>query len=685
MIRRLLIFCLIYGACRADVAFVTGVTGFGSPSRAVSPHIGIGLKFTNQTSQDIVATQLGRWVIAGNSQTHLLSIIKDDGTTLASVTVNCSGATPGQFLYGLLGTPCHIANGTTVYIISSETDGGSNDQWYDNNGTVITVSPVGVIGFEQSAYYNGGTSFFDAGNNGGTNTAAGPVDFKYSSPPSGWTKSGTVYTTDGAQFSVISAIIDATPGDTIKIPAGTFTYSQIPVTKAVTITGAGAGSTVINISASAPTFSSGGAFTLTAAATLANMTINQPGGANTTAIKADTATGWRITGITYNSAAQAGYFVYYGSYGLIDNCTVVGGSGSDEWIVGRGPDNSWTTGLSLGTVNATYIENCTLTNEGYNDSNSNDRLVIRFCTYTPGANYVKIDAHGYSTNSPPFSFRSNEAYNNTWTSGSALAMEFRGGTVMVFDNTTVGTNPFYLTDYGYQTNLTNWGVYQTPLNYPLAFQVGTGTETTINATALVAYQFATIASHGTTDFTAIGSANNNVGTQFTATAAGSGNGTVLIVPSTSPAYVWNNKQSGGSAPWVRTTHAVDPAAITLYQSQTGNPSATFTESDIIQKDRDFFASTGFDGTYTFDGSKGVGRGTKAQMLAITATKTGVGFWVTDEGSWNTTLPANTSGQLYTWNGSAWALKYTPFTYPHPLRGNTMTVGTLNATNAHIGP
>ena len=40
------------------------------------------------------------------------------------------------------------------------------------------------------------------------------------------------------------------------------------------------------------------------------------------------------------------------------------------------------------------------------------------------------------------------------------------------------------------------------------------------------------------------------------------------------------------------------------------------------------------------------------MLAIEATNVGVGFWVTDEGSWNAKkLPANTSGRLYVWNGS----------------------------------
>jgi len=41
--------------------------------------------------------------------------------------------------------------------------------------------------------------------------------------------------------------------------------------------------------------------------------------------------------------------------------------------------------------------------------------------------------------------------------------------------------------------------------------------------------------------------------------------------------------------------------------------------------------------------------------------------VTDQGNWNLSQPANTSGQLYVWNGSSWALNYTPYTYPHPLR------------------
>jgi len=72
----------------------------------------------------------------------------------------------------------------------------------------------------------------------------------------------------------------------------------------------------------------------------------------------------------------------------------------------------------------------------------------------------------------------------------------------------------------------------------------------------------------------------------------------------------------------------------------------------------------------FNGTTGDGHGTLA--LRPTTCTTGVGYWATDQGSWNTTAgsnPASYSGQgkFYTCTATnTWGLTYTPYTYPHPL-------------------
>ena len=49
--------------------------------------------------------------------------------------------------------------------------------------------------------------------------------------------------------------------------------------------------------------------------------------------------------------------------------TINGGAGNDEWIMTRGPTNSWQTDSSLGSSSAIYIEDCTFNNCGYTDYN----------------------------------------------------------------------------------------------------------------------------------------------------------------------------------------------------------------------------------------------------------------------------------------------------------------------------
>lgn len=452
-----------------------------------------------------------------------------------------------------------------------------------------------------------------------------------------FTKSGTTYTTDGSRSDVAAAVADSTAGDTVGIPSGSFTWgtsgTPLSLNKAITLAGDGTSSTTITIATDAPTWGTG-IINISAAAVVKDFAVVQSTAGNpTTAFTAGTVNGWRITNITHTSSSTAGYFLYASTYGLVDNCNITGGGGSDELILTRGPTDSWQTASSLGTSSAVYIENCTFAGSGYvSDFNSNSRAVVRFCTITGP---IKIDAHGKASNSPARSARSTEVYNNTWTysSGYWTAIELRGGTGVVFDNTAAansGATWFGLVEYGCLTTSTNWGVYQTPADYPIDDQIGVGVDPKSGGSE--------------------------------------------------PYYIWQNTLGGND--WAPIGGSPVPdGAVSLYRTQTGNPAATFTMlGDIIVADRDFFRQTV---GATFDGTGGIGRGTAAQMAAITPIKTGVGFWVTDEGSWRDGY-GGTSGRLYKWSGSAWVLHYTPYTFPHPLTGggggggtSGLTVGTLS--------
>ena len=232
----------------------------------------------------------------------------------------------------------------------------------------------------------------------------------------------------------------------------------------------------------------------------------------------------------------------------------------------------------------------------------------------------------------------------------------------------------------------NFGnVIQTPFNYPVDDQIGVGADPKVAGSAPM-YLWKNTSSKGSNDWPL---AWKNVGnwtlnTETNGTPLGSTN---IHIKALGWAYTANNYVSfsgdtnryllyanlaGTSTnliiyPGLKQglptgTNIVSFGPIANYQAQTTNAAATFSMPNVIKADQDYFKGTN---GVPFTGNGGVGVGTKAQMLAIAPSKANVGFWVTNEASWNTTLPANTSGQLYTWNGGAWALKYTPLTYPHP--------------------
>jgi RHS repeat-associated protein len=144
------------GGVVAPAPVVTAATP-GSPLR--NDFSGwVGMRF-QVGSSPVVVTELGRWVVSGNSQTHTMKLVQANGTDLAGGTtvVNTSGATAGQFVYASLAAPVTLSANTTYYVVSQEASGG--DQWYNYpNGTMVFNSLASGTGAAWA--YNNSTTYY---------------------------------------------------------------------------------------------------------------------------------------------------------------------------------------------------------------------------------------------------------------------------------------------------------------------------------------------------------------------------------------------------------------------------------------------------------------------------------------------------------------------------------------------
>lgn len=130
-----------HGAYKAGAApapgtpFITGQTT-GSPRNNFDGCV--GFKFTVGGSS-ITVTDLGRWKISGNSQTHTVKIVATDGTVIVSASIDVSGGTDGTYVYASV-SPTVLSASTAYVLLSEEFNGG--DQWYDNNCTIDSTTGV---------------------------------------------------------------------------------------------------------------------------------------------------------------------------------------------------------------------------------------------------------------------------------------------------------------------------------------------------------------------------------------------------------------------------------------------------------------------------------------------------------------------------------------------------------------
>jgi hypothetical protein len=351
-------------------------------------------------------------------------------------------------------------------------------------------------------------------------------------------RAATVSAATCEQAAVNAAIAQASPGDVVQVPAGTCTWgaaaSSVWVNKAITLRGAGRGVTTIEIASTAGSWGTG-IIGIGAAATVRGFTIKTATGAGSGTAFVGVANGFRITDIEYidRSARTSGYFLYAGSYGLVDNCSITGGRGDMELIFARGPADSWQTNHSIGGADNLFIENNEFLNAGYvSDCNSNSRCVVRYNTIT---GQMKVDGHGKSTNTPARSVRHMEVYNNRWTYPGPYwaAMELRGGGGRVFNNVADNTPWLLLNEYGVGGAYANFGgVCQCPANYPIDDQIGVGIDPKSAASE--------------------------------------------------PMYLWNNT-AGGSA-WGRT---IDYAFTNACTATCGG---AFSITDLVKSGRDYFIS-----------------------------------------------------------------------------------------------
>jgi hypothetical protein len=122
----------------------------------------------------ITITNLGRWVLNGNSGTHTVAIQTMTGSPVVSTSVSTAGQTAGQYVWGSV-TPTQLTANTQYWIGSTESYPG--DLWLDDN-TTVTVGPAATITGSAWAPACPGTPNLNMAGP----QVYGPVNFQYSIP-----------------------------------------------------------------------------------------------------------------------------------------------------------------------------------------------------------------------------------------------------------------------------------------------------------------------------------------------------------------------------------------------------------------------------------------------------------------------------------------------------------------------
>lgn len=480
--------------------------------------------------------------------------------------------------------------------------------------------------------------------------------------------SSPIWTTDGNEDDdVAECITVATAGDTINILAGDGTadwYTNIvnvPAEKPLNIIGPGVTNLTINIMDIDSSYGviSVGAFSGSVSSPgvrISGLKFVSPEDEKRTALNIK-GKGWRVDNCIYESVLSespgtgTALFVMansqnvdvYPPTGLIDNCAITNGK---VVVTGAGSFAKegaiWASSLPHGTENTVYIEDCvfnfTANPDSYIglavDSNYSGSYVFRYNTLT----HYDVLAHGLQAYNTRGS-RAWEIYGNSFCSKGIASLDMasvKAGTGFIF--------------YNLETSDA-----ADALNYLIR----------------IVHERSTydIGAWGDCDGASIADGNEtDEGGWLCRDQVGSGKDLSAWTDATQaspaqasePSYLWNNEDESGAYP----------------SANISAPTTTHVESD-----RDYYESANgiqVSSSSPFDGTSDTGWGT---LLSRPSTcTTGVGYWATSQSgdlsaSVGADPTAEISGTFYKCTATnTWTEYYTPYTYPHPLRGGNLGFG-----------
>ena len=410
-------------------------------------------------------------------------------------------------------------------------------------------------------------------------------------------------------------------------------------------------------------------------------------------------------------------------FGVLDHNTLPNGSSVELFNsnhsaylgVGGYGDNSWAQPDTFGTGNTLFAEN----NIVYINQAMSDCDVapagggVGGCRVAGRYNHVTFEQygfalmipHGLDTDGRPQGGRQLEAYGNTIscpvpTGCNTALVGFRSGTGFVFNNTMSTSNG------GFYNNLVSITVYRNVFTAGGGWGACGGSSPYDTNDGVVYYSGTNSGSGGSTILT--DSAQHWTTNQFIPAGApysvynvtqgwwaeiASNTANTLTIQGSIPEQT-NLFNNGDRYQILRATVCVNQAGRgqgSYVSGATPSPASPLSQvldpiyewGDSVPKvnysyvtastgrtiaNRDWYTDNGA-GAQTstsspFNGTSGVGRGTLANR-PTTCTK-GVGYWATDQGSWNQSGIGG-QGQLFVCSATnTWTLHYTPYTYPHPL-------------------